>query len=243
MRYLTLASFKHHNPSWDVRVYQCQTAMNRTWATGEMCDAVDYAGPDYLSLVKNLGVEFESVNSDIVSVSPSFACDLWSYRHLATVGGWYADMDILWVKPMPELTADVVVCHTCSVIGIGFLAGMPGCPVWRDVHRHARASYNPRDYQACGVTAMQRCFPSVPVARKKYTECSIISVPDDTVYPWNHTQTSCIFDESRSVPDRTIGIHWFGGHPNSQIWNNRITRENIGQFNNTFTRYAEKLKT
>jgi hypothetical protein len=220
-----------------MRVYSCPTSFKKTWIANENLDACDYVGEeDYMPLARELNISFIEVPPILPDVPASYACDLWSFKHLGLEGGWYSDMDILWVKPMIEIEANVVLCKTRNVSAIGFLAGIPNCLFWQLVFQQALQNYNPQEYQSCGVLALQRL-----VGPRQLRRHHVKYVPTETVYPWDHLQTDCIFDQTLEVPEATIGIHWFGGHPNSQGWNNILTKENYCSAENTFCHYARKL--
>jgi hypothetical protein len=38
-----------------------------------------------------------------------------------------------------------------------------------------------------------------------------------------------------------VGLHWFGGAPLSQTWNQLLTPENWKQYDSTFTSYLQEL--
>jgi hypothetical protein len=74
--------------------------------------------------------------------------------------------------------------------------------------------------------------------RTRFANQRFRELPETTVYPFNYQQVSSIFEECRDVPKETVGIHWFGGNPLAQKWNNLLTRESLGKYGNTFTKYA-----
>lgn len=246
MRYLTLLSFRKLNPDWEMIVYHSKTHPHRSWKSWERMDSIDFKGSDYTYLIKKLGLEHREIEIPIASPSPTFASDLCSYEYMGTVGGWYADMDVLWVKPMSaieHLTKDAgaVLCLTENVMGIGFLAGEPGCRLWHGVHATALRNYSPQEYQSCGVLAMHLHLKDIPTTQKMYPSVNVIQVPTETVYPWSAKQVKQIFFQTHKVPESCIGIHWFGGHPKSQIMNNQLTSRNMNRFKCTFTRYAKDI--
>jgi len=48
-------------------------------------------------------------------------------------------------------------------------------------------------------------------------------------------------DNSHLFTSNTIGVHWYGGNPMSQIHNNKITKDNFQNFNNTITNIIKKI--
>jgi hypothetical protein len=247
LRYMTLASFRHLNPDWEMRIYHCPTTNRKTWNTGESLDAQDYAGPDYSSRLISLNLQRYEVEAPLPDLAPNYASDLWRFQYLGTAGGWYSDMDILWVRPMAALRratihAGAVVCKTAGVIGVGFLAGEPNCKMWQGICAAALDSFHPPDYQSAGVLPVHQHGDGLDGLRRLYPSTNLMDVPDATVYPWDYRQVDQIFGQRHTVPDNCIGIHWFGGHPESQKWNCLLTKETYHNYDNTFTYYANQVK-
>jgi hypothetical protein len=154
--------------------------------------------------------------------------DLLAWWILANHGGTVADMDVLFLRPLPAITDPIhlVVCTGWPMVGympIGFLQGAP-CQFWRDMYRRARERYNPQVYQSCGATL----FPSweeVPEPKQRLSE--------HVVYPFalkaEWMQWHIWMFESKewpAIPDECCGIHWYGGK--NQAYNWSITYENVG---------------
>lgn len=246
LRYLTIASFQRLNPDWELRLYHVCATGQRAWRGGEAVDAQDYKGPDYSDLLGSLDLKHFDVSLPLDNLSPVHASDLARFQYLAEEGGWYSDLDILYVRPMTTIkklvaSSKTVFCQTAGVIGIGFLAGQRGFPLWQNVYQNALSRYNPCEYQSCGILALHDLVGTVQRLKQAYVQSYPVDLPSETVYPWDHKQVSRIFEQDNVVPSGCVGIHWFGGHPTSQQWNNRITRHTCRQFTNTISRYVQEL--
>jgi hypothetical protein len=158
-------------------------------------------------------------------------------------------MDILWVKPLDILyretrDQDVISFETCGVIGFGLLAGSTNM-LWRNIYQAALAGYTPNTYHSVGSEAIRKCAGSddwqtaLKNLRKQYASLRIDVLPSSIVYPWSCKQVERIFETTETVPTDCIGIHWFGGHPLSQKWNNQLTDKTCSEFHSTFTKYAQ----
>jgi hypothetical protein len=239
---MTLASFRRWNPEWEMQLYTpTLPCAGKTWNTIE-CDDMEYAGPDYNALVESLEIARHQWKSPVPHMAAAPASDLFSYDYLSTIGGWYSDMDILWCRPMIDVAAktDVVLCKTANVFAVGLMASSGGSPFWGDVFRLAGHSYRTNEYQSCGVLVLDNHIGKVDSLDKRYPAQHVVVLPDATVYPWDYRQTHRIFSETNTVPENSTGIHWFGGHPNAQRWNNRLTADNCRDYDNTFCTYAQR---
>ncbi len=272
MRYMTLRSFRRYHSDWKT-VLHCMSAEHasgKTWSSIEVQDNPANNGRNYMNQVAELGIEIREWTppDDLPSpLAPSHACDLFQWALLAADGGFYADMDILFVEPLPYKAiqhANAVFCHTHEYMAIGLCAAAPGERLFSDILQSARNNYTPDGYQSTGAEAIYRLagmlghqvewanpWPqwgtiprvgpqSVNAMRRQYPATEIAVLPDATVYPWYFKQVGHIFNEDRDVPTGCCGIHWFGGDALSQTWNNKLTHENYAAYTNTFTRYAAK---
>jgi hypothetical protein len=105
--------------------------------------------------------------------------DLLAWHLLATRGGTVADMDVVFIDRLPEVTHPIqmVVCTGWPLAGympIGFLQGEP-CDFWRAMYRRAREAYNPKVYQSCGA---ERFPPWAEIPEPKRL------LPEHVVYPF-----------------------------------------------------------
>lgn len=263
MRYMTVHSFRKFHPDWRIVMYSLpsESVGGKTWASSETQDSQTYQGQDYSHLLKGLAVErvtWQPNDSIPKGLAPSHACDLCQWEILSTVGGWYCDMDILWVKPLPyEETKDwdALFCLTDAWMAIGLMAGVPEGQVYKDILAAALNNYNPKKYQSTGAEAIYRMAEQWPhwggiervgvkalnVLKRRYPQLSIHDVPQVTVYPWNYLQTAKIFTEVADVPGGCCGIHWFGGNDLAQKYNQKLTYENYREFRNTYCLEAAKV--
>ena len=70
--------------------------------------------------------------------------------------------------------------------------------------------------------------------RRRYA--NIVEIPQNTIYPFDWRQIDEIFEENRSLPDDTYGIHWFGGSKIAQKWNSLLTPSNWFKYLSTITK-------
>jgi SAM-dependent methyltransferase len=242
MRYLTLASFRRHNLDWEICLYSpAEPCGTRQWQTSERDDAA-YAGEDYRDRLGDIGVECREYSVPIPGVAPAQASDLFQWDMLGREGGFYADMDILWLKPLESLRkqvkdADAVFCLEAGVLAIGFLAANRQCRIFSDI---AKESGDVSDYQGFGTHLLLRKFKDkngqalIETLRHKYPELKIATVPDETVYPFDWREIEKIFTDDLTPPAASYGLHWFGGSELTQKWNRKLTAENYREYTNTF---------
>jgi hypothetical protein len=225
LRWLTLKTFRMHNPDWEINVYSSRKGCGeRNWKTPEVDDS-QYEGEDWCERLDELGVLRKRFHIPVRDAAPAQASDIFQWNILSTEGGFYADMDILWIKPMDEVLdrvtrSDAVFCLETGLLAIGFLAANNKCPVFRDALNAMPST--PNGYQCYGTELLYKAFPSkrgnepigirtVNEIRRRYPSLKIDILPDSVVYPFNWEQVDKIFLQDLPCPEDSYGIHWFGG--------------------------------
>lgn len=242
LRYMTLASFRHYHPAWRMNLYRMTESARSEWTSYEIEDAASYEGLDYSDRLADLGVTVIPWQCPIERLSATHASDLCQWEILSTVGGMYSDMDILYTNPMPEEArqADATFCLSNGYMTIGFFGATPGSPLFAEIAHTARNNYSTKRYQSTGAEAIYRMAglgaswdrhdapgrKCVNYLRDRYPQLRIRELCQESVYPFTCDQVPSIFEETATVPAATFGIHWFGGNPLAQKWNQRLTPKN-----------------
>ena len=245
LRALSVWSFRYHNPDWRVELHLLNLPQaNRPWKTGELDDR-NYDGVDYSHIATTAAnvVLLDSLNHD---KAPAHNCDLYQWWLLGENPGWYCDMDVLWIKPftiIPE--AEAVFCMESGYVAIG-LVGSNGSKLFRDLY-HLGLRQTPVGYQTYGADLVYQLANlsrlrdkpkgldrTMLTLRRRYA--NIVEIPQNTIYPFDWRQIDEIFEENRSLPDDTYGIHWFGGSKIAQKWNSLLTPSNWFKYLSTITK-------
>jgi hypothetical protein len=250
---MTIYSFRKLNPDWEIHL--CSYKAVGQWKFHGCLDSRDYRGEDYTAKCLELGIHVADWIPPIQNLSPVYASDLFRWAYLNSVGGWYSDMDVLWVQPMTDLyqrtkDCDFVGCETYNLIGVGLLAGSPN-DLWNDLYRAALNDYDADHPQSTGTLVINRYVHDSPkfinwkkalqVLNDRHPTLTIEILKHEVGCPFNFTQVDRIFKSTETLPTDCVCLHWFGGHKISQEFNNRLTEKNFRETHNTFTKYAEKL--
>lgn len=257
LRWLTLSTFRQHNPDWHIQLYMPEEpCAAKTWETPE--DSDSHHGPDYWDRLEGMNIDERIWDVPVDGLAPAQACDLWEWWLLGREGGFVADMDILWLKPLDPLrerlgASDAVFCLESGWMGIGFLGTANGCPLFRQAYEMGVAEYG-TSYQHFGTELLYRLAgmgsqPSPPSPghdavrefMRRFPELQMAVVPDETVYPFDWREIDVIFERDVLVPDSTIGMHWFGGSHQAQKWSKLLTEEGWGGYENTLTRCLREV--
>lgn len=256
MRYMTLYSFRKFNPDWCINLIVNKQLHERILKnTIEKQDKTEFIGKDYSFLVKDLNItvlDFENsmLNLDynvVKHMSDVHIKDLLNWKLLANGGGIVADMDILFTKPVGDTINTVtdigLICFSNypkkCYIPVSFMYSSGSNAFFNNVYNNALKSYNPSIYESCGTLCIKE--KNLIEVRKNYSDLSIQKLKDSIVfpfidYPWYKGIEMLYNTNNRHLmKDNSIGIHWYGGAPLSQHYNNLLNEKTIYEINNTIS--------
>ena len=258
LRMMTLYSFCKLNPDWEVTLYVSKRFdKNKPWHTANQQDYLQYTGENYFNRIPSQVkiVDYQLFNphtKQSMVLDPVHLCDFCEWEYLYKDGGFYADMDILFVKPMDNLynfinenNYDTVVSHI-GCFSIGFLACNKNNNFFKDVYLQSFANYH-GSYQSVGVELWYHILGGMHGMEhynnlvRQYSNLNIYNFPFSTIYPWDYTNLHEIFEKQNNIPEETIAIHWYGGDPISQTYNNQITENNFKTTNSTICNCIKEL--
>lgn len=213
LNYLTILTFKHHNPTYDIIVWMPSVRQPRQTWTSKYHKTV-YTGLDYWPLLKQRSdIRFETVDFDKIgfknNASEVFKSDFIRWYLLGTHGGVWSDMDIFYTQPLSILADKVTIPKASDHYPIGFFMSCPDNTFFLSMATKAAANHHPRIYQSMG----SHLFTQYKTVDDLLKEC-----PPDTVicshrvylpFAWN--ELHAIFRDSHPVPSSSVGIHLFGG--------------------------------
>ena len=235
IRMLTVKSFLFHNPDWKVVVWVPKDVGSlRTWKSRELNYPV--LCEDCTPELMGLDIERREFDATKFGFPSSMAevhkSDFLRLFLLATEGGVWSDMDIIYFKPMTSLAVNTIankdketfVCISHYGHSAGFLMSAPDSRYYEILTSLARTSYNPDLYQGIGATMFNEHFP-------KFSDVEAVSpsanIDMDAVYAHDAMKIPDILNGTPSrFTDASIGIHWYAGHP---LWGKFIKDTNGGK--------------
>lgn len=248
LRYLTLVTFRKQNPDWLIKFYYPK----QTYAGGPVWNqgyAEEVKGIDYRDRIKEIPyVEMIELDFDALGIGyvpDVFRSDIWRLKLLATEGGLYSDMDILYFKPMQSALfnlprseeIDTVISYNAPKrhYSIGFLMAAPGNEFYDALYKASlKKMQREGEYQHIGVALWHAYAPNPDAIEAKHLKLKLYDIEMWLVYSINSFQITQIIDKNVELSDKeTIGLHWYGGHPRCIHWENLITENNLNEFNNT----------
>ena len=244
LRYLTLHSFIKYNPDWTVKLHRPKTlgAIAPTWRSNEQKQTTNThkVSTDYSDEIKRLGIKeifhiFRSEYGFSDSAHEVHKSDYLRWRLLASEGGVWCDMDILFTRPMVHMidntpeNANVNSCVCTYKDGchaIGFLMSSENNPFYKDVAEKSKKAFNQRNYQSIGSVMFGRFYRNEQKIRRISSEIVPLYINLKTVYSITHINDFLSLDNSIDQYPDAIGFHWYGGHPDTSKVEARINKSN-----------------
>jgi len=223
LRYLTLVSFKYFNPDWEIILYTPLIKQNVFyWRSGEQEYGDNYI--DCWNRVENLGITIQKVDFSKIGfyndASEVHKSDYLRWKILYETGGLWADMDILFTKPIDDICCnkpeffdiDVVYCLSNLGHSIGFLMGGKGNNYFKTIFEVSKREYRREGYQSIGSLLCSKVFPVVGSVVNK--NLNSYNLPMDVVYAYDSFHVGYLFESysKNKLTANTIGIHWYGGN-------------------------------
>ena len=248
MRYLTLKSFRDLNPSWKITLYQHEPSQTtKTWETPETQDFHSGDYRDYSSHLSDLDISIQEWEPPIEipkNIGPQHISNFLKWHTLATKGGIYADMDILWIRSFDSFLRDMdkytaAICYK-EWFSIGVLASLPNSKLFQEIYESALSTYNLAKYQSAGVKSLLALLKGNQTLKGLVTAFpseKIFNIPMDYFYHWTYRELDKLFLENykfSDFPETALGVHWYAGHPVAQRWNGFLTEDNYKKQRNTF---------
>ncbi len=268
LRYMTLKSFRSHNPEWEIDLYICpDNGLKKTWKCHNQQDFFCYKGKDYFELINELNINLlfwdikdPEGNCWSSRVTPSQKSNFFKWETLYKDGGIYADMDILWTAPIDKYynqikNQDISICYCNRFFSIGLLASSPGCDFYGDVWKNGFQCFHKKIYQTAGVMNIYNLFGKranmspkkaringLSILNQSYRKYKINNFPAKTVYPWFWDNLDNYWKlTNETLPKECVGLHWYAGAEISQKFNQVLNEENLSEYKNTVTHWAEKV--
>ena len=220
LRYMTVTSFAKLNPGWEIIVHYPEEPYHGiTWKSREHRGKSE-SHQDYFQLLQDVdGCETRQI--DTPKCAEVMRSDFARWQILADGGGWWSDFDILYVKPMSQLSipegVEVVTVRQVGRTGdnlesIGFIGANHSkyaSDFFNEVLLEAHRNWTPHEYQSAGR------FAFAPVLNKAGGKALVL--PPHIVYPIQSWEVHRLYKQSSApLHEDTIGIHWFGGFSESQ---------------------------
>ncbi len=223
-----------------IRYYDSITMMGEQGFISRHREEVDqiYSGSSF-DFAKHISLNEPTVPTDS---SPTHRSNFFKWYTLATEGGIYADMDIIFLSSINPLFESLKsyesgITWDKGYYLIGLMYSQGNNNMFSKIYKAAHYIFRSDVYQSVGQAALLYTIKSDP--RIEYTDEDLLQVTNkqepicffdpEIIYPVSFENIGDIFSyggDEKFFNAHPIGLHWFGGCAPGQEYNNKINKEN-----------------
>ena len=245
LRYLTFKSLRHFHPDAKISLYVSDNFKKdgHKWNVEKQDFEQENDFKNYMSELKDLDVEI--INCDkFDNYQPNFQSDLFRWWFLKENGGFYLDTDQIIVQSFDNLplNSDFIysayLAQSCGYYTpVGVIGASKDSQMVSTIHELLPQFIDPSNYNSAGPFMFRRML-----GYQRWLDL-MAHVPFYYFYPVPESQfVSCIYDGSFEVKDKSFALHWYGGNPLSQEFNNKYTEEFSKKSNDSISVFLRNKK-
>jgi mannosyltransferase OCH1-like enzyme len=227
---LSIISFRKHNPEYKIILYKPTVNFNTpTWNTNEQ--KVKYIGDDYSYSVEKFVDEIKFIDLEKIGFSNNVhhaqKADILRQWLLLNEGGWWSDMDVVWVKNISsfnlENNYDVGVCWRNGYHNSGIMYSRPNTNFYNIIFNNLKSSFNQGSYQSAGPMLLNNLFPGIEHIQRTEQNFKVFNFELHNFAPLDSLNFPLLYkngNESNVLRNDVYGVHWYNGGPDSGIFTN-----------------------
>lgn len=261
LRYLSIYSAVQNNPDFEVYLHiPSYTSSNIIdWKTVEQSGSI-VSDHNWFEEAKKLNITIKKHDFDKCGFSNERhevqKSDFIRWIILFEFGGFWSDIDIFYSKSFYDLSCNVPENYNIDTgihiypdfksHAIGFLFSSLENSFFKECHYICSEKFKNQTnnkYQSFGSDVLNDNFKTIDEIRKKYPSLSVINIDKDMVYRISPSEAEIggLYSKGTAISQgREIGLHWFGGHPLSRVFEKNFEEFNQEVFNNKLSNYILK---
>lgn len=224
LRLQTIITFRKLHPDWQMFLYMSNSNIKQKWTDIAKQEFSSYEGKDYLDEVKNYNCCIKQYDCKH-NINPNYISDLFRYEKLFETGGWWFDLDQLFIRNLDKFCYDnEFVFGGKTIIYNGVIGSCIAHPIVKKVidTQNELLKNDIQKYCQLGNWCLCNVIKNNCLLFVKH----ICQTPDKIFYPIleSHNAKNLyngVIDINTFVDSFTV--HWFGGHPDSQEFNKKFT--------------------
>lgn len=253
LHYLTIYSLHKYNPDLDILIYTDINPKNilREWNTHEHSIEIKKKIP--LSNLININpqkiflrpINFQKEYNFDNNISIIFKADFIRIAKLYEHGGIWFDMDILFIKSIPDFffkeNIDTYIFIYSQVIPTGFLATKSKTKYLEILYHNSLQIIKNKElnnYQKIGPIIWIEEYKKLNQNQKN----NIKILDNKLVYPFLWNELDYLFKLNNiKIPENTFSIHWYNGAIKTKEFINNFNINNINPKNSLFEELIYKM--
>lgn len=234
---LSLVSFKKYHPEYKIYLYRPIVNHNTpTWGTPEQ--KIPYIGDDFSYIIPKIVDDIFDIDLTVLGFSNeihhSQKADIIRQWLLLNEGGWWSDMDVLWIKNIEEMnieeSVDLGVCFQNGHHSSGIMFSRPKTQFYTRIWEQISGRFNTNDYQSGGPNLLNNLFPNFQSVVESDTGINVVNFKLENFYPIYYTELSTFYNGvyvDNILTEDTYAIHWYNGNNMSGDFVNAFNMDSL----------------
>ncbi len=254
LRFMSLYSFKKFNPDWKVTLIKRKNQkIPKDHGWEERSDSLYFKGEDCSDLIHNLDIDIKYLEGEYPEIAKldleeNHISDLLLFKILGEEGGIVSDTDILYYKQIDykkikDIDVGIISFKDYpgkAYIPLSFMLGKPN-KFFKQMYDKLKKKMNVEIWD--NSPSLMDSFKQI---KNKFKDLNIIRLPSHLVFPFSEEEepNACLrlmFEKEAQIPKDSIGTHWYGANPNSQRFNNKLTKDNYKNSDNTICKIIQEI--
>lgn len=247
LRFLTFVSLRKHHPNAEITLYLSKKSdKNVSWGV-EKQDFQCFSGDScYLDKLDDLNVKV--VEAELFpTYAPNFQSDLFRWWWIYNNGGFYLDTDQIILKPFDDLPLDADIIYSmyraesCGIYSpVGVIGAKQKGNIVGEIMNNMSDCYDPNNYNSLGPFMFRDLYFK---NREKWNEENVMfNAPPNYFYPFAESRLiTKAYTTNIHLTGEAYALHWYGGHPMSQEFNNKFSEESCLTDEDTISKLAKPL--
>ena len=249
LRYLTFKTLRHFHPDSDIILYVTDTFNNSgyKWGVEKQDFESSVAIIDYIDKLKDIGVNV--VKLELFGKYPSnYQSDFFRWWFLKNNSGFYMDTDQIVLRSFDTLPLDSNIifsayqAKSCGLYTPVGVIGADNSEMVEWIDQLLPQFYEPNNYNSLGpfmfrtMLKMRKWKDVMFNAPSNY----FYPIPDSYLVNNLYEGNLDLHEGMKELNGEIYSCHWFGGHPLSQRFNKKYTKELAKVSNDSLSKFLRK---
>jgi len=246
LRYMTFYTLRYFHPDAEIELYIPKTCKKHAKWGIEKQDFQNYSGPCCLKQLDQLNIKI--INIDLFpTYAPNYQSDFFRWWWLYNNGGFYLDTDQLILRNFSDLPLDVDLIYSmykansCGIYSpVGVIGSSKKSPIIKTIMDEIATHYDESNYNSAGPFMFSKLMTSNQEDWEKSHK--LYNTPSFYFYPMQESYLVYkLYNDFVYINQESFALHWFGGHPMSQEFNNKFDYDFLLKSNDTISSILRKM--
>lgn len=218
---ISIISFKKYNPDYKIILYKPTINYDvATWTSHEQ--KIKYSEMDFSHIIVPFIDEIKYIDLTEIGFTNEIhhaqKADILRLWLLLNEGGWWSDMDVIWVKSISEFQLeenyDLGICLRNGYHSSGILYSKPNTNFYKKIFEEIKNNFCKSDYQSAGPGLLNLLFPNIESIQISQENIKVFNFELYNFYPLDSINYHLLYEvgsDQEILTNGVYGVHWYNG--------------------------------